>query len=105
MKSIGEILKQTGLQDGTERASDLPQAPLADEPADDACPHCGGAGFVGRKLQLGHPDFGRAFARECTRDEQEAARQARLLRYSNLGPLSRLTFENLRPRGRSPNSA
>jgi len=105
MKSIGEILKQTGLQDGIERASDLPQAPLAEAPGDDACPHCGGAGFVRRNVQLGHPDFGRAFACECTRDEKEEARQARLLRYSNLGPLSRLTFENLSPRGRSPNAA
>jgi DNA replication protein DnaC len=105
MKSIGEILKQTGSQDGIERASDLTRDHLPDEPADDACPHCGGAGYVRRAVQLGHPDFGRAFPCECTRDEKEDARQARLLRYSNLGPLSRLTFENLSPRGRSPNAA
>jgi DNA replication protein len=105
MKSIGEILKQTGLQDGTERASDLPREPLPDVPAEDqACPRCDGAGFVRKAVQLGHPDFGRAFPCDCTRDEQEDVKRARLLRYSNLGPLSRLTFENLSPRGRSPNS-
>ncbi len=105
MKSIGEILKQTGLQDGTERASDLPREPLPDVPAEDpACPRCDGAGFVRKAVQLGHPDFGRAFPCDCTRDEQEDVKRARLLRYSNLGPLARLTFENLSPRGRSPNS-
>jgi DNA replication protein DnaC len=105
MKSIGEILKQTGLQDGTERASDLPREPLPDHSAEDpACPRCDGAGFVRKAVKLGHPDFGRAFPCECTRDEQEDVKRARLLRYSNLGPLARLTFENLSPRGRSPNS-
>ena len=105
MKSIGEILKQTGLQDGTERASDLVREPLPDLPAEDpACPRCDGAGFVRKAVQLGHPDFGRAFPCDCTRDEQDDVKRARLLRYSNLGPLSRLTFENLSPRGRSPNS-
>ncbi len=56
-----------------------------------------------RAVRLGHPDFGKAFLCECTRDERDDKRQARLQRYSNLGPLSRLTFENLSPRGRSPN--
>jgi DNA replication protein DnaC len=105
MKSIGEILKQTGLQDGTERASDLPREPLPDLPAENpACSRCDGAGFVRKAVQLGHPDFGRAFPCDCTRDEQEDVKRARLLRYSNLGPLARLTFENLSPRGRSPNA-
>lgn len=55
-----------------------------------------------RSVRLGHPDFGRAIPCECTRDEDSDARHTRLLRYSNLGPLSRLTFDNLSPRGRSP---
>lgn len=55
-----------------------------------------------RAVRLGHPDFGKAFPCECTLDEREEQRQARLERYSNLGPLSRLTFDNLSPRGRSP---
>ena len=55
-----------------------------------------------RAVRLGHPDFGRAFACRCTEDEREDERLARLQRYSNLGPLARLTFDNLSPRGRSP---
>ena len=54
-------------------------------------------------MRLGHPDFGRAFPCRCVENEREEEKIARLHRYSNLGPLSRLTFDNLSPRGRSPN--
>ncbi len=78
-----------------------PEAPTDDD--EGVCPHCGGAGFVRRAVRLGHPDFGKAFPCQCTQDERVEDRSVRLQRYSNLGPLSRLTFENLSPRGRSPN--
>jgi len=57
---------------------------------------------VRRAVRLGHPDFGKAFHCECTQDEAVGERLARLQRYSNLGPLSRLTFGNLSALGRSP---
>ena len=56
-----------------------------------------------KAVHLGHPDFGRAFPCACVENENEGDRNERLLRYSGLGALSRLTFENLSPRGRSPN--
>jgi DNA replication protein DnaC len=52
-------------------------------------------------VPLDHPDFGRAIPCACVANEQEQQRAARLQRYSNLGPLTRLTFANLLPRGRS----
>ena len=55
-----------------------------------------------RAVRLGHPDFGKAFPCQCTQDEREEDRLARLQRYSNLGPLARLTFANLVSCGRSP---
>ena len=58
-----------------------------------------------RAVRLGHPDFGKAFPCRCTLDEGAEERLARLRRYSNLGPLARLTFDNLSPRGRSPSPA
>jgi len=71
-------------------------------PADEGvCPVCGGAGFVRRDVALDHPDFGRAFPCRCVLDEREEQRLTRLLRYSNLGPLTRLTFDNLMTRGRT----
>lgn len=101
MKKLDEILKQTGLSDATRAASAQPG--LADEtPDDDVCESCGGAGFVRKNVRLGHPDFGRAFPCRCTDDEAEDDRLARLQRYSNLGALRRLTFDDLMGRGRSP---
>ena len=48
-----------------------------------------------------HPDFGRAVPCRCARDEGEADRRERLLRYSRLGALERFTFDTLLPNGRS----
>jgi DNA replication protein DnaC len=78
-------------------------ADLALEGDEELCTRCGGAGFVRKAVRLGHPDFGKAFPCECTADEREDQRLARLQRYSNLGPLARLTFADLSPLGRSPN--
>jgi DNA replication protein DnaC len=101
MKRLDEILKQSGLSAVTPAAS-AASAGAADEAADDVCPQCGGAGFVRRAVRLGHPDFGKAFPCRCTEDEGEDQRLARLQRYSNLGALLRLNFDNLMARGRSP---
>ena len=87
---------------GSPLAGLEPEALVSED--EDVCPRCGGAGFVRRAVRLGHPDFGKAFPCQCTLDEREEDRLARLQRYSNLGSLSRLTFGNLSPRGRSPNS-
>lgn len=91
------------MSDASAKASDLrslgPDASFEDE---DECEHCGGAGFVRRRVHLGHPDFGRAFPCVCTENEKAEDKTTRLLRYSGLGSLARLSFENLSPRGRSP---
>jgi len=54
-------------------------------------------------VSLGHPDFGKALPCRCIVEESEEQRSARLRRYSNLGPLIRLTFDNLIEAGRSSN--
>jgi len=68
-----------------------------------ACPICKGAGFVHPRLPSGKPDFSRVIPCRCTQQELDKERQARLQRYSNLGSLSHLTFDNLLPQGRSGN--
>jgi len=52
-------------------------------------------------VPFGHPDFDRLVPCQCTQREFDKERLSRLEKYSNLGPLIRLTFDNLLPRGRS----
>ena len=70
-----------------------------------SCPVCKGAGFVHPLLPSGKPDFSRAVNCRCTRKEADKERQTRLQRYSNLGLLTRLTFDNLLSQGRSGDPA
>ncbi len=48
-----------------------------------------------------HPDFGKVVPCDCTERHMADERLSKLERYSNLGPLTRRTFENLTPHGRS----
>jgi len=68
------------------------------------CPICNGAGFVYADVPVGHPDFGKAIPCRCTREALDKQLQTHLLAYSNLGSLTRFTFANLIPQGRSGNS-
>lgn len=66
------------------------------------CEICQGVGWVTPDVPFGHPDFGKAAPCSCVKSEWEERIPERLEQYSNLGPLSRLTFDNLLPQGRSP---
>ena len=57
------------------------------------CPICKGAGFVRRDLPPNDPMFGRALVCKCTKTKIEVQRQRRLIKLSNLGMLTRFTFE------------
>lgn len=50
-------------------------------------------------MPVGHPDFGKLYLCDCRREQVARERRARLERYSNLGPLARLTFDTLLPDG------
>jgi DNA replication protein DnaC len=52
-------------------------------------------------LPSGKPDFTRVVPCRCAKKELDDEHLTRLKRYSNLGTLSRFTFENLEPQGRS----
>ncbi len=106
MKRLDEIMKRTYPGRGAgpaDRAEPSPMSDMEAESQEDVCPICGGAGFVRKKVPLDHPDFGKAFPCGCVLHEKEGERLVRLQRYSNLGPLTRLTFDNLSSRGRSSN--
>ena len=50
---------------------------------------------------MGHPSFGKAVPCSCQRRGDDPSRVARLQRYSNMGPLTRSTFQVTRPEGKS----
>ena len=104
MEHISEIYRRqtriniSGANTGTWSSAE----PEEDSPGS-ACPVCKGAKFVYPLLPSGEPDFGQVVPCRCTQQELDKGRQARLQRYSNLGSLTRLTFDNLLPQGRSKN--
>ena len=65
------------------------------------CPRCEGRGWLRAEVPIGHSDFGKAIPCSCQAQASQEERLSRLQRYSNLGPLTRLTFETLDPQGRS----
>ncbi|MCH7488342.1 MAG: ATP-binding protein [Chloroflexi bacterium] len=107
MPRLNELLGQPQPATGAvppEFAADAGPSPSTADPRSsqsDACPLCGGFGFVRQDVPADHPQFGRAVPCRCVETESRDVKLARLQHYSNLGPLTRLTFENLIRRGRS----
>jgi len=64
------------------------------------CPICEGSGFVHPLLSSGEPDFSRVVPCRCRREELQRKKLQYIQKYSNLGFLSRLTFDSLSPKGR-----
>jgi DNA replication protein DnaC len=97
MKRLGEILSKTVSESTSEARSGREVEP----PQEAVCPICKGAGFVRRSLPVDHPRFGKAEPCECVLNEDDHVRRTRLERMSNLGALTRFTFENMVPTGRN----
>jgi DNA replication protein DnaC len=98
MEPLGDVLRRLGI----ESIEPLEVGHDGYEDAAPSCPTCGGHGFVSRNVPIDHPDFGRAFPCQCREAELAERRRSRLERLSNLGPLTRLTFDSLIADGRSP---
>jgi len=65
------------------------------------CPVCKGAGFVHPALDSGKVDFSRVVPCRCSKGELRKKKTEYLEKYSNLGSLSQLTFDNLSAKGRA----
>ena len=76
-----------------------------EEPEGERCPICDGAGWVSKRVPVGHPDFGEAFPCRCQQTRSPTQRADALSRYSNLGALRSNTFETTRPDGLLPDTA
>ena len=100
MESLGDILKRLGDTTRTtpvgQREAYVPVEPA--EPAD-ACDVCGGRGWLTPEVPAGHADFGRVLTCRCQQERIVEERTARLVRYSNIGHLSRFTFETINMEG------
>jgi DNA replication protein DnaC len=89
--------ERTGATSGeADRAVD-PAASLAE----DDCGICGGLRWIAVEAPVGAPGFGTVKACACQATAWGAAQGELLRRYSQLGSLSRMTFDNLQPEGRS----
>jgi DNA replication protein DnaC len=63
------------------------------------CPICKGAGYLVKDVPPGHPDFGKLFPCQCRIEELRAKRLADLRDLSQLGELTRMTFQSFKPEG------
>src|SRR3954471_24048432 len=79
--------------------------PIEPPPEEEACPICEGRGFLTKDLPVKHPDFGKVIPCRCRTDVITEQKRQKLQRLSNLGPLTRLSFDNLVPDGRNPETA
>lgn len=97
MEKLDDILKKTDI--GTSKGN---TRTISSTEPEEACPVCGGAGYLRRDVSPGHPDFGHAIPCQCKNQEIAEKRLADLWQASNLGFLSRMTFENFRLSGFLP---
>ncbi len=100
MPNLSEVLSKipaAGSGDGGEFV------PPEDEPGDSdgPCEICLGRGWISPNVPVGHADFGAITPCHCQESRLEDEQRERLLTYSNLGHLTRFTFENLEPDGLS----
>ncbi len=98
MEHISEILKRQSFLNVTGTKADKDTDAEAEEP--EPCPICKGARFIHPLLANGKPDYSRVIPCRCARQDSDGKRQSHLQSYSNLGTLTRFTFDRLTPEGR-----
>ncbi|MCR4394784.1 MAG: ATP-binding protein, partial [Dehalococcoidales bacterium] len=69
--------------------------------ADKNCTVCKGSGFLHPRLPDGKPDFSRVIPCRCVRAAAARLQEDRLQKYSNLGALTRCSFDSLSQTGLS----
>jgi len=102
LEHIGDILRKQSITTTPGIRAEVPSGlDPEDTPEEPVCPMCRGAKFLHPILPTGRPDYSRVIPCRCVHQEQEGKHQSRLQKYSNLGPLKRLTFDSILPEGRS----
>ncbi len=103
MGDLSEVLRGLATTRTNGDGPDGIGVPPAEEPDDDGdvCEICGGRGWTSPDVPVGHPEFGTLVRCQCQESRLEDEHQDRLLKYSNLGNLTRFTFKTLNPEGLS----
>ena len=100
MENLGDILKRIA----GPRHDPGPGEEPPEDPPPPACPKCGDAGWVTRKVPVGHPDFGEAFPCSC-QEPTERKKADVLRRYSNLAGLESISLRDTGNQGPPGGSA
>ncbi|OGO16580.1 MAG: hypothetical protein A2Z02_01350 [Chloroflexi bacterium RBG_16_48_7] len=102
MERLGDILKKIRTRTNTsgENTDIWSTADIGEAGPDNSCEICHGTKYVHPLLPSGRPDFKRIVPCECAIKEIEKERSDKLQKYSNLGSLSKCTFDKLSPDGR-----
>ena len=99
MESLDDILKRiaaTSSSRGTSSDSELVET----AEGDDHCEICDDARWLNIDAPVGSPEFGKVVPCECQERVWGARASDRLRDYSDLGALTRMTFDRLDPAGR-----
>ena len=101
MENLGDILNR--MRENRALNGDGTGSLPPDEPGEDPCPICDGRFWLAVDAPVGHADFGKVEPCQCQAEVDLIERASRLRRYSNLGPLSKLTFGSADPEGLATN--
>ena len=101
MENLGDILKRLATTRDVSQGEPPPDLPGDSDNGSGECPICAGRGWFTADVPASHPEFGQVVTCQCRQGRLDQERSARLLRYSNLGHLTRFTFETLSPDGRA----
>ena len=99
MENAGDILNRLVATRSSSGGSRPPVEQSEGDGRPEPCDECGGRGWFTPNVPVGHPDFGQVITCGCRADRINEERSVRLLRYSNLGYLTRFTFESMDPAG------
>ncbi len=104
MENLEDILKRLRDSNSVNGGPRPPDgSPVYTEQPEEVCEICDGRRWLTLDVPVGHPDFGKPEPCECQAEITTGERSERLRRYSNLGVLSRMTFDSANPTGRSEN--
>ena len=99
MESLGDILKRLTEKNTSDATATCPDGTIPQGLEAEPCPLCQGRRWMRVEAPLGDPRFGTVVPCACQEKPFEEQRLTRLQRISNLGVLTRVTFQSLSPDG------